>query len=629
MKASIALAGAACVAAVALPVVFGGQAAPAPTPPALRPAPTADVSAPPVASAPAPLVAAHEACDWRAGRQLAYRVSTEGSAALQLPSGKRADVDAELTALLRLRLLRVQDGVAVAVGQLSELKSRVAGLAAAELGAPFLIELDAGCRLRRFAGGVQVPRAHARDQQALLWSALFAATPGPLSGQDGLGEFTAEMTARADGQLERVVRTYDALWGTTALDVPATGRTVIKLGRGPWFDTLQARTQLTVDGVPTTSRTTFDRTAAPALEVAAELADFVWEELLGATVHERAVRPDNAYDAARRARVAALSYEQALTTFAARCAQESSADAWRDLSAWFEVHPEGVRTAVEQLRARDVPPQAVAWLYTALGKARVPQAREALLAIRRDTTEPPMDRVRATFNLLDREDVGVPLARELGAEGAVSMAELDHEASFLRGEALLALGMMAGLRADPAIDAVARDTLRSILTTAPRDAQVARSALKAVGNLGDATLLPAAQRFMEAPNFHSRRAAAHVFRRMAPRDAEAAALAWLAREENPFVKRELYVQLRRQHFDAQARVSAALTRQAMADLRVTKAPIDRKTIIRFLSRSVLVDTPELRRFLVEQATLERQRDSGILNVFTEILTPAEVSEVLR
>lgn len=635
MRPSLALAFVAAMSVVAA-LALRPAAVPAvdaqSAPPARAPVPLAAPNAPePSPAAPAPAHGAYrEACNWRAGRQLAYRVSSDSTAPLMLPGRESTFVDARLAARLRLRILRVEGEEAVAVGRFDEVRAQLAGVAADELTDPFLVTLGPDCRLRRFARGVDVPRDAARNVQGLVWSALFSTAPGRLVAQDGLGTFAAEMAPRPDGRLERTVRAYSRLWGSTSTDVPATGLSVITLGDGPWFERLETRTTLTVDGARTASHTQLYRAVAEALELPVREDAFVWEDLLGAVVRERVVRPNNKYDAARRERVRPQTLEVAMTAFAERCASEGGAqDTWPDLSAWFEVHPDGVAKAVAQLHAGEVPPDAIAWLYTALGKARVPQARDALLAIRRDATEPPMDRVRATFNLLDRDDVGVPLARELSSEGTASLQDLEHKENFLRGESLLALGMMAGLRADPAIEAVARETLTTIVRSAPPDSQIMRSALKAIGNTGDPTLLAEAAPAMSADGYHTRRAAAHVFRRMPPKDSEAVALAWLRREHNPFVKRELYTQIRRQHFDAQVPPSAELTRQALADLPQTQAPIDRKDLIRFLALSTLIRSPELRAALVAQAKLERQRDTGILNVFTEILTPAEVTEVLQ
>lgn len=157
----------------------------------------------------------------------------------------------------------------------------------------------------------------------------------------------------------------------------------------------------------------------------------------------------------------------------------------------------------------------------------------------------------------------------------------------------------------------------------------ARTALAAVGNTGDPTLLAAATPATQQPDFQTRMAAAAVFRRMPIADSEPMALEWLARETHPFVKRRLYEVLRLQYFDAQVPASEALTRQAMKDLPETKNPIARKTMIRFIAGGVLKNDPAFREFLKAQARYEHLHDTGVLNEFTEVLTPAEVWEVLK
>ena len=168
-----------------------------------------------------------------------------------------------------------------------------------------------------------------------------------------------------------------------------------------------------------------------------------------------------------------------------------------------------------------------------------------------------MDRVRATFNLLDRPDVGVALAKELADEATRNLSKLEHKENFLRGESLLALGMMSGLRGEPQLEAVTREAMTKVLTTAHVDSQVSRSALKAVGNTGDLSLLPLIMPAAGAADFHTRIAAAHAFRHMPPRESEGAALAWLRSESHPFVKRQLYITIRRQYFDAPQKLPQA------------------------------------------------------------------------
>ncbi len=609
----------------------------APVPPAQPPlaqvAPPAVTS--PQVSPASPSVApgARTGCVLIPGQQVAFKVRSSSTTSTTVP-GVPVDspaLAASLVGVLRVRGVRASVDGSVLVGQLTDLEVSATGVSAQDLSTPFFIELTRDCRPLRFGRPREVPRDAARNQQALVWAASFTMTPGPLALEDGLGQFTATFSRIHDGaRVERHVQAYESLWQSSAFDVPANGLMSVELGDGPWFESVQSRTTLTLAEGPVSTHLELTRVEPrPLLTTALKEDDVLWEDLLPTTAARRhAERPFNQYDLARRARVSAQTADEALDAFYQRAVGPAGIqETWPDLSAWFEVHPEGIRLAVDRLHARRIPASAVAPLYTAIGKARVTEARDALLAIRRDLSEPPMDRVRATFNLLDRPDVGVAFAQELAQAAKSDTGPLEHKQNFMRGESLLALGMMAGLRGEPELERVATETFAQIVTGTSVDSQVAHSALKALGNLGNPATLPLIGPASESQDFHTRIAAAHAFRRMDPKASEAAALAWLQREAHPFVRRQLYITIRRQYFDAQVPPSAAMTRQAMADLARTRAPIDRKTLIRFLSKSALIQDPEFRRFLVAQA--RRERDTGILNAFTDVLTPAEVAEVLR
>jgi hypothetical protein len=120
-------------------------------------------------------------------------------------------------------------------------------------------------------------------------------------------------------------------------------------------------------------------------------------------------RPVTKFDLARRARVARLSARQALDAFYAASNTPGLQDKWPDVSAYFEVHPEAMTTAYGELKADRMAVNAIVPFYIALGKARVPEAKALLLSIVRDLSAPPMDRTRAMFALVDRDDVGLEL----------------------------------------------------------------------------------------------------------------------------------------------------------------------------------------------------------------------------
>lgn len=638
MKPTLVVSGLVAVGAVAAVAVTARaltatEAAPA-VAAAPRAAPVVQVVAPTApAASQATAGAERNACQFTPGATLAYRVKMVSSTPVVLP-GAPADraMQSAVSSVLRLQTLRLSDDGAVLVGQLSELEVKTAGLSSSDLAAPFLLEVGRDCRLLQFGRSASAIKEQARNQQALVWGALFSLTPGASTVEDSLGQFEATFSrVRGGTAVERHQAQYHSMWHSGASRVPASGLLTVELGAGPWFESLTSHGSAVVEGGSTSWQVEMQRAEPnPPLSLAVSEADFIWEDLLPyrPVGRKHATRPFTKYDIERRDKVRNLSLDTALEQFNQRAVSGAGIqETWPELSAWFEVHPEGIETAVARLHERRIPKHSVAPLYTAIGKARVPQAREALLKMRRDANEPPMSRLRATFNLLDREDVGPELAHELSSEAVSNMNTLAHKENFLRGESLLALGMMAGLRGEPRLEEVARQTFTNVLTSVSPESQVAHSAFKGMGNLGDPKLLPLVEKGAASSDMYTRMAAAHAFRRMPPKESEAEALAWLKRETHPFVKRQLYITIRRQYFDAQVGPSEAMTKQAMADLATTKAPIDRKNIIRFLAKSTMKDQPEFRKFLVAQA--RRERNSGILNTFTDILSPSEVSEALR
>lgn len=337
-------------------------------------------------------------------------------------------------------------------------------------------------------------------------------------------------------------------------------------------------------------------------------------------------RPVTTFDVARRARVGKLSVRQALDAFYALSNTGGFQDKWPDVSAYFEVHPEAMTTAHAELRARRMAINAIVPFYIALGKARVPEAKALLLSIVRDPSDTPMDRTRAMFALVDREDVGAELAEELAGMATAKAAA--HPDVFLKGEAMLALSMMAGIkRKDASLHDVAVKAVAALLATADRNDS--RIAMKSIGNLADPALLALAEPVSKHADPYVRMEAAYAFRRLNPVHSEQLVLGWLAAEKHPFVKAKLYQILQLQHFDLNTGASEALTRQAIQDMPKFSSGVDRRTVVRLLSQSSVKDEPWVRAALVAQARFEHKKNTGYLNEFSEVLTPAEMFKVLR
>lgn len=337
-------------------------------------------------------------------------------------------------------------------------------------------------------------------------------------------------------------------------------------------------------------------------------------------------RPVTLFDVKRRAKVEKLTVRQALDGFYAQSNVAGLQDKWPDISAYFEVHPSSMQVAYRELHTNQMAINAIVPFYIALGKARVPAARELLLSIVRDTSDTPMDRTRAIFALVDREDTGAELAEELSRMASVTAAA--HNEKFLKGEAMLGLSMMAGIkRKQTELQEISARTVRALLSTADRDDR--RIAMKAIGNMADSALLPLALPVTKDADPYVRMEAAYAFRRLNPIHSEPLVLGWLANEQHPFVKAKIYQIAQLQHFDLHTGASEALTRQAIKDMPGFSSGVDRRTVVRLVGQSTVRNEAWVRAALVAQATYENKKNTGYLNEFSEILTPEEMWKVVR
>lgn len=601
------------------------------------------VAAPPPSPAPVASdpVSKRSGCHFTPGARLAYTLearSTSRVDASSLGAGSAPPIDFSLAAIgtMELEVLRSTQSVAVLA---AKLRVKSEGPALGSLGAPFLVEVGSDCQLTRFARSNDAQPSDARNQQSLLWDAQWrlVASSTPFQAEDGLGTFSGTFDVDVDAAGQRTstrrLERYDSLWHRPGERTLVTGLQRVTPGEGPWFEQLNNRREVTVEHATITSTLSLWAVEPKGRFTDAERdeARFTWGDLLPlAPARAHVARAVTGADLARRAAVKHLTVTQAVEALTQRVSERAPLqDTWPELAAYFEVNPEAIAPAVDLLRGDLVgPDEAHLSFFIALGNARVPEARDALLEIKRDSYAPPMQRVRAMFSLVDRDDVGVPLAEELAVDAQALSSASTRGERFLPGEALLALSTMSGLRGDVAVSRVASASVRNVLLTA-LDPAALHTALKAVGNLGDPSLLDVAAPFSRAERVETRIAAASMFRRMAPQQSDGAALEWLARETHPFVKAELYDVIRSQHFDAQVPASAALANQALRDLPRLSSPVARKYVVRMVAASSIATAPATRAALTQQARWEYLHDSAVINEFTSLLSPEEVKEVLR
>lgn len=574
-------------------------------------------------------------CRFEQGDQLAYGLSLESRTTQLAPGGETmADTRLTLSGRLELEVASADAREAVLFARLSRLSLSSAGLSERELSNPFLVKIDATCRLTAFARHVATPRSVGRNQQSLLWDTQFqtsATHEFRMENGNGVAVGTIERTG-AD-TVRRSLSSYTSLWGERREGRATEGVMVVLLSEGGWFQTLDLAETFSSADARLDVRMSLSGGAPEGVQLDAgerELSAYVWENLLPSRRKDLVSRPVTSFDVKRREKVASLTVTEAVDQFADRHQRGVGIqDTWPELSAYFETHPEAIEPAVRRYLDGELPPRAAGDFFLALGKARVPEAREKLLALKRDNNAETMDRVRSMFALALREDVGVALATEFARDANRELSLRSQEGDFLGGETLLALSMMSGAREDVEVARVARGAVSDALAGTPRNLQVARAALGSIGNLGEASMLAAARPFIAAPDPKLRRAATKAFTRMPSPESTQIALEWLGRERDALVKRDLYDVLQRQHFDAGQGAGRALTMQAIADLPTMKTPYSRRALVRLIAQSEISQEPEVRQALIRQARYEREKGTDLLNEFQHHLTQQEIGEVLR
>ncbi len=550
-----------------------------------------------------------------------------------------------VVARLQVEPLRVVSdvGEAVVLARLAGVDDATRQTLGKELEDAFLLTVSERCEIKRFARGKNVPLTTARAQQAAmhqLWFRVPRAETEKAGGEDGVGQFEAELvTGEVDGRqlAQRRITAYARGWAPGALPVVEESFLSAKLGTTPWFDSIEgverlaglpvgsSRGELSLTGLP------FDPVAFAG--VSRNEADYVWENLLPragvAPVAPVAERPRfSEAELREHAALKNVSYETALDRFAARIETSPYVhEQWPAMARYLEAHPEVIESYSQSLSEEDFPSNVRGTAFLALGKARVPEARNALMGIRRDERVLPLDRHRANLALVEREDVGIELAQALRGESTRIYSRNEAERFYARQSAL-ALGMMVGVRQRGVeVQDEATGMIRQLLKGGQSAADLS-PAFGAMGNTGDPSLLPELETFVRSADPEIRAAAAQGFRRLKPEVTEAFVVGWLTRETSPDVKRDLFNVIYHQHLDARINVSEAIARFAAAHLAEQPLVLTRQSLVRLLGP--LAGTyPFARAALLAQVKHEVHADSGLYDLISQYVHGDEVSRALR
>lgn len=201
--------------------------------------------------------------------------------------------------------------------------------------------------------------------------------------------------------------------------------------------------------------------------------------------------------------------------------RRSRAETMAKLSADFRLRPEDTQKAASSVETSPV--EAGKVITAALGGAGTPQAQRALVSIVDNTRVPLPVRLNASTALLLLEQPTSATAREL-------QRQMHDPNEHIRGASSLALGSIL-----PALDGAGeRDSgLQALIAnferaTTPHERVIA---LRALGNSGDARVVPLAWRAYSDEQVAVRIAAVHAVRLVS--GAQAEALLWKAMLDDP------------------------------------------------------------------------------------------------
>ena len=505
------------------------------------------------------------------------------------------------------------------------------------LGTAMLFEVSDRCELIAFAHSRAVDAATARAQQATvsgLWFRVPTRQAEPATAQDGIGTFST-LLFRDERVIQRRITAYSATWQQgVARPVIDDSYFSATLSRHGWFDSLSSTITLT-GALPVKTRFELSASArefdAHALEGSSrDEADYEWGNLLPVLDFpaESAKPVFSPIELRQQASLRDAAYPQVRDLFVARLETNQNVhEQWPLMARFLEAHPEAVPEYAKWLVGGELPSKRLGVAFLALGKAKVPEARDALLEIRNDQRVLPMNRLRANLALADRGDVGIELAQALSSD-STRINSANPVDSFLARNSALALGMMVGARARSAeVKKQARATIEALLAQGQSKRELS-PAFGAMGNTGDPTYLDALRPFTRHPDPEVRAVASKGFRRLRPDQTEDLVTEWLTRETSPEVKRELFRVIYHQHLDAQPQVSPILAHLAALHLKEQPYVLTRQSLVRVLG-PLAAKNPEAKAALLEQVKIEVSEQSGLYDLISQYVDGDEISRSLH
>lgn len=589
--------------------------------------------------------ATRNGCRLEPGQRLGYLIDVDLNGTLTGGPWGGSDGDKHATqfgAQLKLSLLTIGRDAEGAIVQAHFGADNETNISAA----PFLLRIADSCDVVGFARYQQTALAAARAQQAMAYELVWRwPTNDANIHETSRGVARARYSHGADGAVTGDTESYSALWDVDAQVMsklgavrPETSHTYVVPGANPWFESFEHTEQLEMPGIGAYAQRTVVRSSSQLARTTEHerynTNDFIWENLLPRRVQTRIEREVTEQDLVLRESLKHQTLAQALANHEALNRTEANfAFTWRKTSAYLEANPAAIEPFVKALQERKIA-DGIASGWLAVGNARVPEAKAALLAVMRDDHAQVSDRTRAMFAMVDRADVGVPFAAELGSMTAAHLkSDRGFNARQLGRESALALGMFGGLRseADPAVIAEAKKVFTNLLTDRATRHSL-HTTFRAIGNLGDKSLLSVTQPFTTNSDVKIRASAAYAMRRIRVSESADFAASWLGHEADPTVKREIYTVLSRQLTDQPEAAPNALVDRAIADVQQNPSLQTRRAIIRILGNSAQVNAAA-RQALIAQIPFElaqeaKKEGNGLYAAIAAYLTPAEATQGL-
>lgn len=573
------------------------------------------------------------ACDFSAGwvGHYQYEANVEATEPGTPPMALTAQMSFEV-----VREATTAPGGWVLLGEISDPSPALVDAHGADFTAAFLVRVGPRCEVLGFARQKATPRRAARGQQALLHD-FWLSTPeveGELDRRvqysNGTGLANATFT-RAQGRITRLITSYEMGWATRETPKVHRSRADAVLGHG-WLESFESVDRVPVSGdqaalVTTALRWVEAPQAGIAPSVSRDEAGYVWEDLLPAVV---ATPVAMAVPAAEQRYVEAMKNEtidRAFTMLASRAAAGEPVEGqWHEMAGYLNGHPEQIAEFAGGLRKADFPVDQRAVSYLVLSRVIHPQAREALLSIRRDTSLPPLERVRANLALVTRPDVGVALAREMSSD-ALRSAQGDEGALFARNTLLHVAILGASHRADEEVQQVVASTLQQALAGAGIDPTSQSHVFAAIGNAALPEMLSDLEPYTHTAPPDVRALVPRAIRGYPYARTEAMVVEWLERETSPEVKQEIFDAIYHQLADAQRHAGPGVVREALAHLAMEPRVFARQSIIHILG-PCKDEYPGVKVALARQLAVEYRERSGLYSQIGHYLEPRELDLAL-